>query len=184
LPVPWSAFATDYPNKPIELIVPSRQAVAPTPWRASFSEVAKKHLSQPLIVNNKPGASGVIGMSDVLNGRSDGYKVCMVIADVTTLPNLGLAKFDCTNFQPVARLNADRAAITVRAECAVEHARGVSRGIQGQGRRNEARQCRQRLRLPPLGHRRKKWRVSSSTMCRTWVRYPPPWHCWVGTSTH
>lgn len=117
LPLPWSAFANnDYPSKPIEIIVPASAGGGTDALARVFAEVAKKHLPQPFIVNNKPGASGVIGMTDVLNGRTDGYKVCMVIAEVTTLPNLGLAKFDYTNFQPVARLNADPAAITVRAD--------------------------------------------------------------------
>lgn len=115
-PMSWSAFADDYPSKPIELIVPASAGGGTDALARSFAEVAKKYLPQPFVVNNKPGASGVIGMSDVLNGRTDGYKVCMVIAEVTTLPNLGLAKFDYTNFQPVARLNADPAAITVRAD--------------------------------------------------------------------
>lgn len=116
LPVPWSAFANDYPNKPIELIVPASAGGGTDTLARVFAEVAKKYLPQPFVVNNKPGASGVIGMSDVLNGRTDGYKVCMVIAEITTLPNLGLMKLDYTSFQPIARLNADPAAITVRAD--------------------------------------------------------------------
>jgi tripartite-type tricarboxylate transporter receptor subunit TctC len=55
-------------------------------------------------------------MSDVLNGRPDGYKVCVVIAELVILPHLGLAKFTYADFQPVARLNADPAAITVKAD--------------------------------------------------------------------
>lgn len=116
LPLPWQAFANDYPNKPIEIIVPASAGGGTDTLARLFAEVAKKYLPQPFVVNNKPGASGMIGMNDVLNARADGYKVCMVIAEVTTLPNLGLAKFDYTNFQPIARLNADPAAITVRAD--------------------------------------------------------------------
>jgi tripartite-type tricarboxylate transporter receptor subunit TctC len=116
LPIPWSAFADDYPSKPIELIVPASAGGGTDALARVFAEVTKKDLPQPFVVNNKPGASGVIGMNDVLASRADGYKLCMVIAEVTTLPNLGLAKFDYTRFEPIARLNADPAAISVRAD--------------------------------------------------------------------
>src|SRR6218665_2434469 len=52
-------------------------------------------------------AGGVGGMNDGLGSRPDGYKLCMLTAEVTTLPHLGLAKFDHTKFEPIARLNAD-----------------------------------------------------------------------------
>lgn len=118
LPLSWPAFAADdYPNRPIELIVPASAGGGTDALTRLFAEVAKKYLpQQPFVVNNKPGASGVIGMNDLLASRPDGYKLCMVIAEVTTLPNLGLAKFDYTKFEPIARLNADPAAITVRAD--------------------------------------------------------------------
>ncbi|RYE59711.1 MAG: tripartite tricarboxylate transporter substrate binding protein [Hyphomicrobiales bacterium] len=116
LPWSWSAFADEYPGKPIELIVPASAGGGTDALSRLFAEVAKKALPQPFVVNNKPGASGAIGMSEVVAGRPDGYKLCMVIAEVTTLPNLGLAKFDYTKFEPIARLNADPAAITVRAD--------------------------------------------------------------------
>jgi len=116
LPWSWAAFADDYPSRPIELIVPASAGGGTDALARVFAEVTKKDLPQPFVVNNKPGASGVIGMNDVLASRADGYKLCMVIAEVTTLPNLGLAKFDYTKFEPIARLNADPAAITVRAD--------------------------------------------------------------------
>jgi tripartite-type tricarboxylate transporter receptor subunit TctC len=116
LPMSWSAFADDYPSKPIEIVVPASAGGGTDALTRMFAETTKSYLPQPFFVNNRPGASGVIGMNDVLASRADGYKLCMVIAEVTTLPNLGLAKFDYTKFEPIARLNADPASITVRAD--------------------------------------------------------------------
>jgi tripartite-type tricarboxylate transporter receptor subunit TctC len=118
LPLPlWSrAQASAYPSKPIELVVPASAGGGTDALARAFAEIVKKHLPQPLIVNDKPGASGVVGMSDVLNGKPDGYKVSVVIAELVILPHLNLSKFTYADFQPVARLNADPAAITVRAE--------------------------------------------------------------------
>jgi tripartite-type tricarboxylate transporter receptor subunit TctC len=117
LPLPAAlAFAQDYPTKPIELVVPASAGGGTDALARGFSELVKKHLPQPAVVNNKPGASGVVGMSDVLNGKPDGYKVSVVIAELVILPHLGLSKFTYADFLPVARLNADPAAVTVKAD--------------------------------------------------------------------
>lgn len=116
LPLPAAlAWADDYPTKPIELVVPASAGGGTDALARSFSEIVKKHLPQPVVVNDKPGASGVVGMSDVLNARPDGYKVCVVIAELVILPHLGHSKFTHAEFTPVARLNADPAAITVKS---------------------------------------------------------------------
>jgi tripartite-type tricarboxylate transporter receptor subunit TctC len=116
LPVAFSVRANDFPTKPVELVVPASAGGGTDALARAFSEAVKKHFPQPMVVNDKPGASGVVGMSDVLNGKPDGYKVSVVIAELVILPHLGLSKFTYADFQPVARLNADPSAITVRTE--------------------------------------------------------------------
>ena len=117
LPLPHAfGWAADYPTKPIELVVPASAGGGTDALARGFAEVMKKYLPQPLVVNDKPGASGVIGMTDVLNARPDGYKVGMIVAELVILPHLGLAKFTYEGFVPVARLNGDPSAITVRAD--------------------------------------------------------------------
>lgn len=116
LPLPFALHAETYPGKAVELVVPASAGGGTDALARAFAEIVKKHLPQPLIVNDRPGASGVVGMSDVLNGKPDGYKVSVVIAELVILPHLNLAKFTYADFQPVARLNADPSAITVRAD--------------------------------------------------------------------
>lgn len=116
MPLPFAAVAQTYPGKPIELVVPSSAGGGTDALARGFAELAKKHLPQPLIVNNRPGASGVVGMGDVLNSKPDGYKVSVVIAELVILPHLGLSKFTYADFRPIARLNADPSAITVKAD--------------------------------------------------------------------
>jgi tripartite-type tricarboxylate transporter receptor subunit TctC len=110
------AHASDYPNRSIELIVPYNAGGGTDALARAFADVARKHLPQPIVVNNKPGASGVIGWSDVLNSRPDGYKLALMTVELTTLPHLGLQKFSHEEFTPIARMNADPAAITVKAD--------------------------------------------------------------------
>ncbi len=109
--------ASDYPSKPIELIVPVVAGGGTDIVGRAFAESAKKYLpQQPMIVVNKPGASGAIGTAELINARPDGYKIGIIICEITIIPNLGITKQTAADVRPIARLNADPAAITVRAD--------------------------------------------------------------------
>src|SRR2546422_5656896 len=116
LPGALMAQGSDYPNRSIEVVVPASAGGGTDMLARAFSEAVKKHLPQSMVVNNKPGASGAIGMGEMINAKPDGYKLCMAIVEITILPHLGLTKYTWEDFQPIARLNADPAAITVRAD--------------------------------------------------------------------
>jgi tripartite-type tricarboxylate transporter receptor subunit TctC len=112
----WAQATTDYPNRPIELVVPYPGGGGTDVLARAFAEASRKHVSQTMIVINKPGASGAIGWADVLNGKPDGYKVALLATDLMTQPNMGLTKITYEDFTPIARLNYDPAALTVKAD--------------------------------------------------------------------
>jgi tripartite-type tricarboxylate transporter receptor subunit TctC len=116
--LPRSVFAQSggYPNHPIELVVPAGAGGGTDVLARAYAEAAKKHLSQPFTVVNRPGASGMIGHGEMINAKPDGYKLAMVFAEIVIVPHLGLTKLSYEDFTPIARLNADPAAITVRAD--------------------------------------------------------------------
>jgi tripartite-type tricarboxylate transporter receptor subunit TctC len=105
-----------YPTKPIELVVPYPAGGGTDVLGRAFAQAAVKHLPQSIIVLNKPGASGAIGWADVINGKPDGYKMVLLATDLMTQPNMGYTKITYEDFIPIARLNYDPAAITVRAD--------------------------------------------------------------------
>jgi tripartite-type tricarboxylate transporter receptor subunit TctC len=105
-----------FPAKPIELVVPYPAGGGTDVLARAFAQAAVKHLPQPLVVVNKPGAAGAIGWADVLNGKDPGYKVAVLATDLMTQPNMGLTKITYEDFTPIARLNYDPAALTVRAD--------------------------------------------------------------------
>ncbi|HSW19513.1 MAG TPA: tripartite tricarboxylate transporter substrate binding protein [Ramlibacter sp.] len=117
LALPTAALAqATFPAKPVELVVPYPAGGGTDVLARAFALAAVKHLPQPLIVINKPGAAGAIGWSDVLNGKEPGYKVAVLATDLMAQPNMGLTKITHEDFTPIARLNYDPAAITVRAD--------------------------------------------------------------------
>ena len=115
--MPGLAWAqSGYPNRPVELIVPAGAGGGTDVLARAFAEAAKKHLSQPFTVNNRPGASGMIGHGEMINAKPDGYKLTVVFAEIVIVPHLGLTKLSYEDFTPIAQLNADPAAITVRSD--------------------------------------------------------------------
>jgi len=117
LALPAAALAqSSFPSKPIELVVPYPAGGGTDVLARAFALAAVKHLPQPLVVVNKPGAAGMIGLADVLNGKEPGYKIGVLATDLMTQPNMGLTRITHEDFTPIARLNYDPAAITVRAD--------------------------------------------------------------------
>jgi tripartite-type tricarboxylate transporter receptor subunit TctC len=107
---------SDFPNKPIELVVPFAAGGGTDALARSFAEASRKHAPQSIIIVNKPGASGSIGWQDVVGAKPDGYRLAVITVELATLAHMGIGKVNYDDLQPIARLNADPAAITVRAE--------------------------------------------------------------------
>jgi len=109
----FPARAAEYPTRPVELVVPSSAGGGTDIVARAFADVARKYFPQPIIVLNRPGASGAIGMGEVLNARPDGYKIGMLIVELSILSVLNQVRFSTDDFRLIARLNGDPAALLV-----------------------------------------------------------------------
>src|SRR4029079_9228711 len=68
-----TVFAQPFPNRPVTLVVPvAPGGILDTVARMLAADMAKQ-LGQPVIVDNKPGASGNIGAGFVAKSPADGY---------------------------------------------------------------------------------------------------------------
>ena len=71
-----SAAAQGYPNRPITLICPWPAGGSTDTHLRKLSELASKHLGQPIIVENKPGAGGMLGPAGMARAAApDGYTI-------------------------------------------------------------------------------------------------------------
>src|SRR5438034_6713090 len=69
-----TAFAQGFPNRAITLIVPWPAGGSTDTHLRKLAELAGKHLGQPVIVENKPGAGGMLGPSAMARSAApDGY---------------------------------------------------------------------------------------------------------------
>jgi len=110
------SHAADYPTRPIEVVVPSSAGGGTDVMARLFADASKKNIPQPLIVTNKPGAGGGIGMTEAQRAPADGYKIGVLISELAIVPHLGMTKVTTADFIPIARLNGDPGLIAVRAE--------------------------------------------------------------------
>lgn len=70
-------LADDYPTRPITLICPVTPGGSLDLNARAFAGIAEKHLGKPVIVANKPGGSGAVGTMGVIDGKPDGYTICL-----------------------------------------------------------------------------------------------------------
>ena len=69
-----TAFAADpYPSRPIKLLIPFPPAGITDLSGRIVAEALREKLKQPVVVENKPGANGVIGLKELLKADADGY---------------------------------------------------------------------------------------------------------------
>ena len=89
----WSLCATaaqkvekDYPNKPIRVIVPSPAGGPPDLVMRMLLPYYSQSLGQPLVLDNRAGAGGVVGSATVAKGTPDGYTWLVTTASHTNTP--------------------------------------------------------------------------------------------------
>jgi len=96
-----------FPSKPLHIIVPFPPGGAVDPLVRALANGLTERVGQPVIVDNRPGATGTIGMNACAKSPPDGYTLCFVTSDgMTVVPALGMPlPFDAArDFQPVTLL--------------------------------------------------------------------------------
>lgn len=120
------AGAQEWPDKPVRLIVPlgaggNADAVA----RAIAKELSAR-IAQPVVVENKPGAAGNIGMEHAARAPADGHTMLFAVTAITINPVLHKLSFDpAVDLSPVIQLNKVNLALFAREGLAVDSPRDV-----------------------------------------------------------
>jgi tripartite-type tricarboxylate transporter receptor subunit TctC len=80
-----AAFAQSWPAKPVRLIVPFPAGAAPDVVARLTAAKLTDLWGQQVLVENRPGAGGIPGMTALVNSAADGYTLAFVPAAVVTL---------------------------------------------------------------------------------------------------
>ena len=105
--LPLPARADDFPDKPITLVVPFAAGGAIDVLARLAAQEAGAALGQPIVIDNRGGAAGLIGAASVAKAAPDGYALLMASAAQVTIPpwiNRSLAFDPPKDLAPVAHL--------------------------------------------------------------------------------
>ena len=117
----FSVAAADFPDHAITMVVPFPPGGVADTVARPVAEAMGRDLQQPVIVENKAGAGGGIGMGQVAKAKADGYTALMSLSSYTVLPEadriLGRAPlYQLDQLKPIARFTADPTVLVVRAD--------------------------------------------------------------------
>lgn len=111
-----SAWAGDYPDRTITLVVPwSAGGGTDTVARILAPEV-EKVLGQKVVVLNKTGGNGAVGHTYGAKAKPDGYTITLGTTEMSTVHLLGLAKFSYRDFSPICLVTTGPGCLAVPAK--------------------------------------------------------------------
>lgn len=117
-----------WPVKVIRIIVPFPAGGAVDPLVRGLSSGLTARLGQPVVVENRPGATGTIGMAACAKSPPDGYTLCFVTSDgLTVVPNLRTdLPFDAgRDFAPVTLLGYPQSVLVASARAPFDSFAGM-----------------------------------------------------------
>ncbi len=120
-PVGKALAQSNYPDKPITMIVPFPPGGVADTVARPVAEALAKELKQPVIVENKVGAGGALGIGAAARSAPDGYTLLLSLSSISILPEADRLlnrkpAFTLNQFQPIARFTADPTVLVVRAD--------------------------------------------------------------------
>ncbi|MEQ1647324.1 MAG: tripartite tricarboxylate transporter substrate binding protein [Hyphomicrobiaceae bacterium] len=118
LAAPFAALAQTYPTKPITLIVPWPAGGSSDITMRAIADAASKTLGQPVVIDNKPGASGTLGPATMAaTGKPDGYLLTQIPISVIRIPFMQKTSFDTLkDFTYIAQLTGYTFGITTKSD--------------------------------------------------------------------
>ena len=116
------ALAQTYPAKPIRFVVPFTPGTGMDILARTLGEPLGKRLGQPIVVENKPGASGNLGSDFVAKSLPDGYTLMVTANTFTMTPALykPLPYDPVNDFAPVGRVAMGNLALVVNPALGVD----------------------------------------------------------------
>src|SRR4030095_8553397 len=110
-----------YPDKTITLVVPFPPGGVADTVARPVAEAMSRELKQPVVIDNKSGAGGAVGIGYAARAVDDGYTLLLSLSSISILPEADKTLerkplFQLDQFKPIARITADPTVLVVRAD--------------------------------------------------------------------
>jgi tripartite-type tricarboxylate transporter receptor subunit TctC len=110
-----------FPTRPISLVAPFPPGGVADLTARPVAAAMEKVLKSPVIVVNKTGAAGAVGMSFVANSRPDGYTLLMALSSISIIPEADKLfdrkpAYTIDQLTPIALISADPTIFVVRTD--------------------------------------------------------------------
>ena len=119
-----SALA-EYPERPITMIVPWSAGGGTDAVARAIAAGMEKELGAPVSVVNRTGGAGVLGHTEIVNGKPDGYTIGLATIELSTYYWSGTAPFVATDVTPIGLVNFDPSSFNVPADSEWTDLRGA-----------------------------------------------------------
>jgi tripartite-type tricarboxylate transporter receptor subunit TctC len=112
--IPWAAEAQEWPSRPLRFIVPFPAGGSTDVAARLIGEHLSRTLGQQIVVENKSGASGVVGAEFAAKSAPDGYTILIGTDQVATWQHLFKLNFDpVKDLTPVVQLSRQPVVLAV-----------------------------------------------------------------------
>jgi len=113
--------AAQYPERTVTMIVPFPPGGVADTVARPVAEALARELKQPVVIENKPGAGGALGIGLASRAAPDGYTVLLALSSISVLPEADKLferkpAYTLNQFKPIARFTADPTVLVVRAD--------------------------------------------------------------------
>jgi tripartite-type tricarboxylate transporter receptor subunit TctC len=126
---PLAAIAqSDYPDRPITMVVPFPPGGVADITARPVAAAMSTFLKQPVVVENKAGAGGGVGMQHVARAKPDGYTVLLALSSISIIPEADKVlgrdpMYQLNQLVPIARFTADPTVLAVKADAPWKNAK-------------------------------------------------------------
>lgn len=120
--IPSAASAQEsYPERPITMIVPFPPGGVADQTGRPVAAAMERILKQPVVVANRPGAGGAVGMAAAANAKPDGYTIMTALSSISIIPEADKlfgrqSAYRMDQLAPVALVTADPTILVVPAD--------------------------------------------------------------------
>jgi tripartite-type tricarboxylate transporter receptor subunit TctC len=127
-----AAMAQDFPERPIQMIVPWGAGGGTDAVGRMIASLLQEDLGVPVNVVNRTGGSGVVGHSAIANAAPDGYTLGIMTIEIDMMHWQGLTDLTYEDYDILALVNADPSGVMVAADSEYDSAEALLEAIKTQ----------------------------------------------------